>query len=112
MHTLSRAFVALSLLTLPSVAFAQVTDLSSIGANDEARTRTKEIRDVRQTIDDYPDASFRNSAYLLLELTSNEDGAATLTIEDKDRLKLTGVKKAQPQSATSWLVTAETSLLR
>jgi hypothetical protein len=107
MRTLRTAFLALSLslLTAPSLAFAQVTDLSNVGANDEARSRTKEIRDVRQTIDDYPDTSFHNAAYLLLELTPNEDGSATLTIEDKDRLKLTGVKKSEPQSATSWLVT-------
>jgi hypothetical protein len=86
------------------VAFAQVTDGTNIGNLDQDRARTKEIRDARQVIDDYPAETWRTAAYLLVELTPNEDGSATLTIAEKDRLKLLGIKKAEPQTATSWLV--------
>ncbi|MDX1996401.1 MAG: hypothetical protein SF066_01675 [Thermoanaerobaculia bacterium] len=105
MHRLLPAlFLACFALVLAPGAFAQVTDGTNIGNLDQDRARTKEIRDARQVIDDYPAENWRTAAYLLIELTPNEDGSATLTIAEKDRLKLLGIKKAEPQTATSWLV--------
>lgn len=94
----------LALLALPAVARAQVTGMITASGNDEARRRTKEIRDTRQTIDDFSSETFKNSAYLLVNLDPSENGAATLRIADKDRPKLLEVKKAEPQSETRWLV--------
>jgi hypothetical protein len=102
---LPTSLLASFFFALSSAAVAQVTDGTNIGNLDQDRARTKEIRDARQTIDDYPAENWRTAAYLLVELTPNEDGSATLTIAEKDRPKLLGIKKAEPQGATNWLVT-------
>lgn len=94
----------LALIFLPALAQAQVTDGSDIGALDESRRRTKEIRDVRQTIDDYPMDDWRAAAYLLLDLKPADSDHATLTISEKDRQKLTNVDDSEKQSETTWLV--------
>jgi|CXWL01.1.fsa_nt_gi hypothetical protein len=104
MRTVFQALVAGSLLLVSGVAQAQVTDGTNIGANDESRKRTKEIRDARQLIDDYPAEKWQSAAYLLVDLTLDENGATIVSIAEKDRLKLLSVKKAEPQSATHWLV--------
>lgn len=104
MRPLLKALAAGSLLMLASAAQAQVTDSATAGANDEARKRTKEIRDARHVVDDYPAENWRNAAYLIVDLTPSESGSATLEIAEKDRLKLLSVKKAESQSATQWLV--------
>ncbi|MDX1996990.1 MAG: hypothetical protein SF066_04665 [Thermoanaerobaculia bacterium] len=94
----------LALIFLPALAQAQVTDGSDIGALDESRRRTKEIRDVRQTIDDYPMDDWRAAAYLLLDLKPSDADHATLTISEKDRQKLTNVEDSEKESETTWLV--------
>jgi hypothetical protein len=64
-----RPFLALCALFLGSLspAFAQITNGTDITNNDEARARTKEIRDARQVIDDLPAENWRTAAYLLVE---------------------------------------------
>lgn len=99
-----QALFAGLLLVVAGAAQAQVTDMSNVGANDESRKRTKEIRDARQMIDDYPAEKWQTAAYLVIELDPEQSGAATVKIAEKDRLKLLGVKEAEPQSATHWLV--------
>jgi hypothetical protein len=103
-RVLPALFLACFAFVLAPVAFAQVTDGTNLGNLDQDRARTKEIRDACQVIDDYPAENWRTAAYLLVEMTPNEDGSALLSIADKDRLKLLGIKKAEPQTATSWLV--------
>jgi hypothetical protein len=94
----------LALIFLPALAQAQVTDGSDIGALDESRRRTKEIRDVRQTIDDYPMDDWRAAAYLLLDLKPGNADHATLSISERDSQKLANVEDSEKQSETSWLV--------
>lgn len=99
------SLLATTLMLLAGAAQAQVTDMSNVGANDESRMRTKQIRDTRQVIDDYPSEQWTNAAYLLVELTPRADGGAILDIAEKDRPKLLGVKKSESQSPIRWLVT-------
>lgn len=99
-----RALFLLSLVFFPAIAQAQVTDGSDVGGLDESRRRTKEIRDVRQTIDDYPMENWRAAAYLVVDLKPAEASRAILTIAEKDRQKLSGVEDAEQQSETTWLV--------
>jgi hypothetical protein len=47
-------FLSCFSLFVAPIAFAQVTDGTNIGNLDQDRARTKEIRDARQAIDDYP----------------------------------------------------------
>jgi|CXWL01.1.fsa_nt_gi hypothetical protein len=103
MRRLVLAFLALVLFAV-TPAHPQVTNGTNIGNLDQDRARTKKIRDARQVIDDYPEERWRVAGYLLLELTPNEDGSATLEIAERDRPKLLGIKKAEPQSETRFLV--------
>lgn len=100
-----KVVLALGLFTFAvSNVPAQVTDFSNVTGNDEARRRTKQIRDARQSIDDYPAERWRSAAYLLVELTPREDGSTSVEIAERDRLKLPGVKKGDPVSTSVWIV--------
>jgi hypothetical protein len=101
--TMRKTLFLLALIFLPALAQAQVTDGSDISGLDESRRRTKEIRDARQTIDDYPLDNWRAAAYLVVDLKPTESDRATLSIAAKDRQKLLGVEDSEPQSDTTWL---------